>query len=81
VKAKSDFLKSIEINFQNPDAHYHLALILIQENKKSKRKKFEQRICEQLETASKMNHPKAQELLNQLCQKIEPEIEEIQDIE
>lgn len=81
VKAKSDFLKSIEINFQNPDAHYHLALILIQENKKSKRKKFEQRICEQLETASKMNHPRAQELLNQLCQKIEPEIEEIQDIE
>lgn len=75
-KAKSDLLRTLELNFENPDAHYHLALIYIQENAKSRRRNLDKMICQELETASNMNHPKAQELLNILCQKIEPGNEE-----
>lgn len=75
-KAKSDLLRTLELNFENPDAHYHLALVYIQENAKSRRKNLDKMICQELETASNMNHPKAQELLKILCQKIEPGNEE-----
>lgn len=77
-KAKSDFLKSIELHFQNPDAHYHLALIYIQEKYKFPNKKLDEKICSELEIASKMNHPKAQVLLKQICQKAES-IEEVEE--
>ncbi len=75
-KAKADLLKALELNFENPDAHFHLALVYIQENAKKRNKKLDKMICQELETAANMNHPKAQELLQKLCEKIEPENEE-----
>lgn len=74
-RAKSDLLKSINLNYQNPDAHYQLALIYIQEKKKSKNKKLEEKICSELEAASKMNHSEATKILNEICHKEEDAVE------
>lgn len=70
-KAKSDLIKALKLNYENPDAHYYLALVFIEENKKSW-KTLDKIICQELETASNMKHPKAQKLLEKLCEKIEP---------
>ncbi len=76
IKAKQDLLTTIELNYQNPDAHYLLALIYIDEKAKNPRLKIEDKICSELEIASGMQHPKATELFNKTCQKIEPEPQE-----
>lgn len=73
--AKSDLLKSINLNYQNPDAHYQLALTYLQEKNKEKNKKLEEKICSELEVASKMNHPEATKLLNEICHKEEEPVE------
>ena len=76
IKAKQDLLTTLELNYQNPDAHYLLALIYIDEKSKNPRLKLEDKICSELEIASGMQHPKAIELFNKTCQKIEPEPQE-----
>lgn len=79
IKAKQDLLTTIELNYQNPDAHYLLALIYIDEKTKNPRLKLEDKICNELEIASGMQHPKAIELFNQTCEKVIPEEPEPQE--
>jgi tetratricopeptide (TPR) repeat protein len=79
--AKEDLIRTIELNFHNPDAHYHMALIYIHEKTINSKKKLEDKICSELDIASRMNHLKAQELFNQLCKPIEVEENQEEDLE
>lgn len=66
-KSIKDLETSLNINYENPDAHYIYALCLIRSNSGKKLNRLATEICSRLEISNNMSHAKAKILLDRIC--------------